>query len=419
MLFKGIYKTKTGFLLLFLLLAYSHIRAQQDSTTNRQDQKAQIAQQKYQDSLDRRDVIDVLLKILNKQNFKRSKLEPGNTSFIILPGINYSVLNGLAYTLSSTITYYASDYKDQNLSAIYANASYSVKSRKTLTVYSHIWTKKNNFSFQGVAWYLNQLEHTYGLGSDTHNEKKNLMNYTFIRVHESVLKKIFNDVYLGVGYRLNYHYAIHETGNQDGSTSDYQKFSTGTHSRSYGYSVDFLFDDRRNLINPKKGSYINVVYSPKLKSWGSNYNWQDLKVDLRKYIKVGDHPHNVLALWSLSQFSFGSTIPYLDMPSTGWDDQQRTGRGYVQGRFRGKDMLYFEGEYRFGITHNGLLGGVVFANAESFTNTISNHFERLLPAAGAGLRIKLNKFQRTNLTIDYAVGVNNSSGLYINVGEYF
>jgi hypothetical protein len=59
------------------------------------------------------------------------------------------------------------------------------------------------------------------------------------------------------------------------------------------------------------------------------------------------------------------------LPSTGWDDQFNTGRGYIQGRFRGKNMVKLEGEYRYRITRNGLIGGVVFANVENFSADLS------------------------------------------------
>ena len=82
-------------------------------------------------------------------------------------------------------------------------------------------------------------------------------------------------------------------------------------------------------------------------------------------------------------------------------------------------MLYFEGEYRFKITHNGVLGGVAFANAESFTESSTNNFGKFLPAAGGGIRIKVNKYTRTNLSLDYGIGLNGSSGLFLNLGEVF
>jgi hypothetical protein len=107
------------------------------------------------------------------------------------------------------------------------------------------------------------------------------------------------------------------------------------------------------------------------------------------------------------------------LPNTGGDPYSNTGRGYIQGRFRGPNMVYLEGEYRFGITNNGLLGGVVFANAQSFTELASNNFETVAPACGFGIRLKWNKFSKTNVCLDYGFGLNGSGGLFVNLGEVF
>jgi len=61
---------------------------------------------------------------------------------------------------------------------------------------------------------------------------------------------------------------------------------------------------------------------------------------------------------------------------------------------------------------------VVFANAESFTE-LNNKFEVLEPGAGAGIRVKFNKFSRTNVAVDYGFGKNGSHGVFINLGEVF
>jgi hypothetical protein len=76
--------------------------------------------------------------------------------------------------------------------------------------------------------------------------------------------------------------------------------------------------------------------------------------------------NGINALWSYNWFTFGGKPPYLLLPSTGWDSHVNTCRGFIQGRYRGSNMLYLESEYRFLITSNGLFGGVVFANAETF-----------------------------------------------------
>jgi hypothetical protein len=129
--------------------------------------------------------------------------------------------------------------------------------------------------------------------------------------------------------------------------------------------------------------------------------------------------NNVLAFWSYNVFTLSGNPPYLDLPGTGTDTYNNTGRGYVYDRFIGKKMIDLEAEFRYHITRNGLLGGVLFANAESLSEMNSNQFQVISPAAGIGLRIKFNKFSNTNVGVDFAVGVHGSQGFYGNLGEVF
>jgi hypothetical protein len=82
-------------------------------------------------------------------------------------------------------------------------------------------------------------------------------------------------------------------------------------------------------------------------------------------------------------------------------------------------MLYQEIEYRFGITRNGLLGGVAFLNAQTFSEYPGEQFEQTNLGYGAGVRIKVNKYSNTNLGIDYGFGVGGSQGLFVNLCEMF
>ena len=174
-----------------------------------------------------------------------------------------------------------------------------------------------------------------------------------------------------------------------------------------------------NQINADKGNFLNIVYRDNLQSFGSNNNWQSLLIDARKYINFPKGSKNTLAFWSFDWLTLSGKPPYLLLPSTGWDDQYNTGRGYIQSRFRGKQMVYFETEYRYKISRNGLVGGVVFVNVENFSGDLSQSYNNVLPGYGAGLRIKLNKHSGTNLCLDYGLGNNGSGGFYVNLGEVF
>jgi hypothetical protein len=163
-----------------------------------------------------------------------------------------------------------------------------------------------------------------------------------------------------------------------------------------------------------------VAYRPNFTFLGSDNNWQSLLIDTREYIRFPSSTHNVLAFWSFDWLTLGSgNPPYLLLPSTGWDAYSNTGRGYIQGRYRSKNMLYLESEYRFGILNNGLLGGVVFANMQSFSDPNTGQYNYIQPGWGGGVRISLNKFSRTNLCIDYGWGLHGSGGFFVNLGEVF
>lgn len=71
------------------------------------------------------------------------------------------------------------------------------------------------------------------------------------------------------------------------------------------------------------------------------------------------------------------------------------------------------------ITKSGLLGVVLFANAQCYSEWPSGKFERMIPACGTGFRVKLNKRSNVNFVIDYAIGINGSRGFFFNVGEVF
>ena len=100
------------------------------------------------------------------------------------------------------------------------------------------------------------------------------------------------------------------------------------------------------------------------------------------------------------KITLDGTPPCLDLPSIGWDDYSNTGRGYVPGRYTGRNLLYLESEYRFVLTRNGLLGGVVFGNLESISRNLSSSLNSVIPGCGLGLRIKENKYSNTNIAID-------------------
>lgn len=337
--------------------------------------------------------------------------------FSVVPAVGYTLQSKLVATLSGNVVFHFNP--TANLSTITASAAYTQRKQFTLPIESNIWTKGNKYNLVGDFRFYKYPQSTFGLGSSSPGENENQMNYSYFRFYEMMQKKITGNFFAGAGYILDYHWNISEQGTKSGEISDYKKYGTATHTRSAGITLNALYDIRDNPINPSKGFYTNIQYRHNYIALGSTSSWQSVITDVRKYIPFPGASENVLAFWSYNWLVLKGKPPYLDLPSNGWDSYSGTGRGYIQGRFRGMQMVYAETEYRFRITKNGLFGGVLFANAETFSAEMGSHLQTIQPGFGTGLRIKLNKVSKTNISIDYGFGSDRSNGLFINIGELF
>jgi hypothetical protein len=398
----------------FICLSYKVV-AQQDSTKNKQ-KKVTIGLEIVIDSLRQQDIINILKDLFNSNIAKTDTLKLSKTQFSLIPAIGYSLSTGFAFDLTANVAFFTNKNHKDNFSVIDAELVYDTQNQKIFASRSEIWFGENNFKFTTDLRAEQYPVNTYGLGTTANIP--NTLDYNHIRVYSTIYKKINGAFYFGVGYNYDSHFDIHQDGNADKSVSQFTQYGFSPASISSGYSLTLLFDNRRNHINPLNGGYGSLSYRDNLTLLGSDSHWQSFSLDLRKYYRLSSVTNNVLAFWALCEFTTGN-VPYLDLPSTATDTYHNSGRGYAAQRFRGKNELYLEAEYRFRLTRNGLIGGVLFTNAESFSEFRTNQFVKIAPAAGAGLRIKINKQSNTNVGFDYAYGINNSRGLFVNLGEYF
>jgi hypothetical protein len=370
------------------------------------------------DTAQQKDMYDVLQSIFVK-NYKPAKNDTIGRKPIIsfVPAVGYSLQTEFAATLSGNIVFRSAP--DSKVSAITTSMGYTQKRQFTLPIVSTIWTRDNQFVFIGDDRFYVYPQSTYGLGSNSNIDDKQHMRYNLLRLSEVALKHVTGNFFLGAGYRLEQHWNITFKKPEDGGVSDYEAYGATPRSTSSGISLNALIDSRDNAVNASKGFYAAVQYYNYEKALGSNNNWQSIVIDVRKYYRLPEGSDNVIAFWSYDWLVLSGKPPYLDLPSTSWDTYTTTGRGYIQSRFRGAQMVYLESEYRFKITSNGLIGGVVFLNGQSFSAAQGTKLESVQPGYGPGVRIKLSKASKTNLDIDYGFGNEGSRGLFLTVGEVF
>ena len=339
----------------------------------------------------------------------------------ILPVVGYSLQTGFAGVISANVGFYTNngDHKNQKISSLLSSITYSQYNQIIFPIQFDIWAKKDKYNVILDWRYMRYPSTTFGLGGRSTNDDGYTIDFSYIKLHQTVLRKISRNLYAGLGYYYDYFWDVEEIDPPTGVVTSFQKYGLKSTVTSSGVAFRLLFDSRKNQINPDAGWFLNIVDRPNFTFLGSDNNWQSLLIEARRYFNFPKNTKNVLAFWSYNWLTLSGKPPYLLLPSTGWDDFYNTGRGYIQGRYRGRDMIYLETEYRFGVSNNGMFGGVVFANAQSFSKDLSKQLQIIAPGAGVGIRIKLNKFSGANLCIDYGWGFTGSQGVSVNLGEVF
>ena len=392
-------------------------------SANAQDASTIIPENKtIKDTSLQRDLIDIAKALLHIRIKDATEIRGKKVYFSLLP-FSSAVPGGAGRALitSTTAGTYLGPRKTTNISSATFTPYWNFSGRFGLPLHTSIWLPNNTWTIQGDTRFLYYPQYTWGLGSAHTNDERILVDYKYLRFYQSLLKKVTPYFYAGVGYHLDYRINI-KSDDSSVNLKQYTGYPYGTGSNSFasGFSLNFLYDTRNNSINPLPGAYANIVYRNNPRFLGSNENWQSLYIDVRKYLSLNPSKpdqQNVLAFWSYLWTILKTGAPYLDLPSLGWDPENRSGRGIDQNRYRGETLFYMESEYRRDITPNGLFGFVVFANI----NTVSGSetlFRSWHPAGGAGLRVKFNKGSNTNIGMDLGFSKGYSS-LMFSLGEAF
>jgi len=346
----------------------------------------------------------------------KEKLHP-----TILPSIGYSLQTNWAAAVNYSLGFANSEVKDSDpkISSISSSITYTQNKQLLLPFQANIWSKNKKYNFLTDLRYLQYPSLTYGLGARSSIDNGYTLDYNYLKLHQTVSRSLTNHLYAGLGIFYDSYWNIEELDKPTTGTTSFERYGYTPKEKAVGLAFKLFYDSRLNSITPTNGWFGNILYRPNYTSLGSDNNWESLLIEVRKYFHFPQHSNNVLAIWTYNWFTLSGKPPYLFLPSTAWDDNYNTGRGYIQGRYRGRNMMYLESEYRFNVSSNNRWGGVLFANAQSFSKDIKSELSVIAPGYGAGIRFKINRHNDTHVCVDYAFGSDGSKGIFVNLGEVF
>ena len=396
-------------------------------------------------------------KVISKKEARQIKKsappQKGDIYVIAAPTIGYNPTNGFMYGLGGSASFFLGEPVTTSISSALVNFSLTTKHQLLFTARSTFYAKNNEWILNGDWRYLNSSQPTYGLGTGPSSSKlasngfeiedgvfskpindAQLMEFTQIRIYETVYKEIKENFYLGLGYHLDVFTDIKDNLLD---TTAVPPVITGyyMYNEKYGFSqqknilsglsANAIYDTRDNQNNAYKGQYANVTFRVNPEFLGSDKNSSTLWMEYRKFLDLTKNHHNMLCFWGIGNFTTSGNLPVLDLPAIGEDQYGKSGRGYTQGRFRGQEMIYGEVEYRKHLLASkknpDFFGMVVFVNAVTATNKDAdiNLFEYVNIGAGAGIRIMISNKSRSSIGIDYGWGNYGSGGLYFRLNEAF
>ena len=241
-------------------------------------------------------------------------------------------------------------------------------------------------------------------------------NNYFVRA--KFMKKITSNLFGG----LYYNFTPQQFSNVNNKTKDQDLVIANNTQSSLGLLA--VYDSRDYIYYPRNGVFSNIYAIYNTKSNDGNGNFICLNYNFMKYLPlfkkdvlafrlngvnmIGDVTYGALALYGVSSVD----LSQVDL------------RGYMRGKYRGKNQADVQVEYRHNFSKKLDRWGIVF-NAGTGRVWQSNYQSGLynsnqwLPAVGAGIRYTAIKKRHLNIRLDYGYGIMENHAIYLGLYEAF
>ncbi len=338
-----------------------------------------------------------------------SAAAPGNT-FVPLPVLFYQPETKFGFGVAATY-YFRTSKKgaDARPSTLTPILIYTTRKQVIALFQGEIYSPSERYRYSFEGGYTLFPTSYWGIGNNTPDSLEEDYTPRSISLELQAQREIFPDWYVGLNIPVGYR-ALVEI---DSTGSLASGLAPGAEDGwIVGGGLMVTRDTRDNTVYPRSGSLDQFNVTLYSGFFGSSYDFASFTLDLRRYFPLFS---NVLAVRGLSVAS-ASVPPFDLMPPLGGDALLR---GYFTGRFRDRQLLAFQVEYRLRIWWR--IGGVGFVGAGQVGDNFGGFgLGDFHTAAGLGLRFLLSQTEGLNIRADWGMGLNHStSGFYLSLGEAF
>ena len=270
------------------------------------------------------------------------------------------------------------------------------------------WTAGNDWRFGGGVEFSRFPLPFFGFGMDTPEDDEEWYTPRTVSFKLNGQRQLVRGLFIGTGYRFAHTKILELEAGRALDAGGIEGIEGGDLAAA---SATTIWDTRENLFAPRRGTLAQASASVSATAVGSDFTFTRYVLDARRYISLGGA--QVIALQGTVEATRGSA-PFDQLSLLGGPTIMR---GYVRGRYRDRDLVAAQIEYRRPII--GRLGGALFAGTGAVANTFTDvRSDDLVPSYGLGLRWLLIPRERTAIRLDYGRG-RGSSGLYVGLNEAF
>ena len=264
----------------------------------------------------------------------------------------------------------------------------------------------NRLYIWGVAERITDVFYGSGIKNGQSNHNKQTFNLDTLVINSKYMTRLVPSMYVGAGAALGHNRikGTPESGQAGASTS----FSFPQDVNTAGVTLHAMYDSRDFSLNASHGRLLQAAGGFYTSSAERRHHFRKLTLEYREYQAMGP---GTLAWQLASEFNFGN-VTWDNLAKLGGEDRLR---GYTTGRYRGRQMLMGQVEYRHDLP--GRHGMVYWLGAGTLGHDVADlGSEPWIHSVGLGYRFELKP--RVNLRIDLAWG-NDDNGIYVGVNESF
>lgn len=352
--------------------------------------------------------------IADKKEFFSAKFEDssGKSNFLVYPTLAYTPETRTEIGLVNLFLFYAKNDKKNRLSEINTFSFYTAEKQYGVWLDHAIYGDGEKWFFLGRGKFQYFPMKYYGIGTGTPEEGYAVVNNTNLQLRERVLRKLKGNLFVGAEFDFQKMYNVSFT-KINPVNYDYPSGYKG--SSNMGLGMGLVYDNRKNVMNVREGLFAELAFLNYSSSLGSTNSFRSTQFDIR-YFRKGINPKDVLALQGSALLNKGEPS-FNQMAMMGGESMMR---GYYLGRFRDKNMLAAQAEYRFlPFTFSNRWGAAAFVSAATVAPTAINMLSsQFKTAGGIGARYLIFKSKDIFVRFDVAF-TREGNGYYFFIGEAF